>query len=211
MRYWQGLVEGTMLFDISRLRTGVDDVNRSYAPEAFADLTDDMTVSGPTDVVGTVSRDGRTAVVLKARVTSAFETRCSRCLESYAVPVDAEVETRFVPPAEFATVTAATAAKDGALLKTGAARPDEVESDVKDHDFGLAEYHDEAIDLGAVVREQLYLALPMKPLCTEACKGLCPVCGVNWNRETCECQQEWVDPRMAVLAEWTSRNEKTKG
>ena len=183
-----------MLLDISRLRTGTEDINRRYEAAAFAHLTDDFKVVGPSVVAGTARRDQGSTVVLAAKVTSAMEVVCGRCLEPYVVPVEADVETRFVPPAEFAKVTAETAARDGALKH-----------------LGLAEYHDESIDLGEVVREQLYLALPMKPLCTEDCKGLCPVCGANRNRETCACQNEWVDPRMAALAEWKSRNEKTKG
>lgn len=190
-----------MLLDISRLRTGVEDVDRRIEPAAFEDLKkDDIVVTEPASVVGTVRRDGRTAVVLVARVTSTFATPCSRCLESFLVPVMAEVETRFVPPEQFAVVTAETAATDGA-----------VEPEGDDEALGVAEYRDEKIDLAEVVREQLYLALPMKPLCAEDCKGLCPECGVNRNRETCACQHEWVDPRMAALAEWKHRNEKSKG
>jgi uncharacterized protein len=200
-----------MLLDISRLRTVVVDVNRRYEPEAFADLTDDFKVIGPTEIAGTVRREKGTHVVLHSRVTSAMEVTCGRCLEPYVVPVSADVETRFVPPAEFAKVTAETAAKAG-LLTAGAVAGDDdedVEPHGEGHVVGLAEYRDEAIDLGEVIREQLYLALPMKPLCQESCKGLCPVCGANRNRETCHCQHQWEDPRMAALAEWKSRNEKT--
>ena len=50
-----------------------------------------------------------------------------------------------------------------------------------------------------LMREQFYLALPMKPLCQPDCKGLCPVCGINRNRETCTCQAEWTDPRFDAL------------
>jgi uncharacterized protein len=49
------------------------------------------------------------------------------------------------------------------------------------------------------MREQFYLALPMKPLCRDECRGLCPVCGINRNRETCDCQSAWVDPRLDAL------------
>jgi uncharacterized protein len=49
------------------------------------------------------------------------------------------------------------------------------------------------------MRDEFYLALPMKPLCKDDCKGLCPLCGANWNRDTCTCKAEWVDPRLAVL------------
>ena len=68
------------------------------------------------------------------------------------------------------------------------------EHEVQEDDLGTAFYRDETIDLGDLVREQLYLALPMKPLCAEACKGLCPQCGTNLNRGTCDCRSEWQDP-----------------
>lgn len=191
-----------MLLDISRLRTAAQDVNRRIGPEAFADLKDDFRVVGPTEMVGTVRRDRGTAVVLEVRVTSVIEVTCSRCLEPFSIPVYADVKTRFVPPADFARVTVETAPRDGEEAPTGAEDEDGV---------GLAEYRDDHIDLAEVVREQLYLALPMKPLCQEDCKGLCPVCGGNRNRETCTCQQEWVDPRMAALKQWKTSNEKPKG
>ena len=45
-----------------------------------------------------------------------------------------------------------------------------------------------SIDLGELIHEQFFLALPMKPLCREDCKGLCPLCGANWNTTTCDCE-----------------------
>ena len=200
-----------MLLDISRLRTAAQDVNRQIAPEAFADLKDDFRVVGTTEVAGTVRREKGTTVILEVRVSSVIEMTCGRCLEPFSLPVYADVTTRFVPPADFAKVTAETAARAGGL-KAGDADEDNDEGEASEpegKDVGIAEYREDKIDLGEVVREQLYLALPMKPLCQEDCKGLCPVCGGNRNREACTCQQEWVDPRMAALKEWKSRNEKT--
>ena len=49
------------------------------------------------------------------------------------------------------------------------------------------------------MREQFYLALPMKPLCGNDCKGLCPTCGTNWNKGTCDCSNQSEDPRLAAL------------
>ncbi len=209
-----------MLLDISRLRTAAQDVNRQIGPEAFADLKEDFRVIGATGVVGTVRREKGTTVILEVRVTSVMEVTCGRCLEPFSVPLYVDVKTRFVPPAEFAKVTAETAARAGGGLKAvvgAVVGVDDVDDDDDDQGespegedvLGLAEYRDDKIDLGEVVREQLYLALPMKPLCQQDCKGLCPVCGVNRNRETCTCQQEWVDPRMAALEKWKTRNEKT--
>ncbi len=182
-----------MLLDISRLRRGAEEVNRQIDPEVFAvqtsDLHDEYTVKGVTTVKGTVRRDQGTTVVLDVTVTSTLEMPCSRCLEPFTVPVNAHVETRFVPAGDLAKVTAET-------VKSG-----EIEDDVEDQVLGLAEYRDESIDLGHVVLEQFVLALPMKPLCQDECRGLCPVCGSNRNREACECKQEWIDPRLAALAD----------
>ena len=69
------------------------------------------------------------------------------------------------------------------------------------HTSAAAGKHDpeREIELGQLMREQLYLAVPMKPLCDNTCLGLCPVCGTNLNRGTCECRPGWEDPRFAVL------------
>ncbi len=56
------------------------------------------------------------------------------------------------------------------------------------------------IDLIALTREQVYLSLPLKPICREACKGLCARCGADLNVETCDCGGPEPDPRLAVLA-----------
>ncbi|MDL2317223.1 DUF177 domain-containing protein [Desulfovibrio sp. OttesenSCG-928-A18] len=51
----------------------------------------------------------------------------------------------------------------------------------------------------ALVWEEFLLALPVKPLCSRACKGLCPVCGCNLNEQACACNKDEGDPRLAVL------------
>lgn len=55
------------------------------------------------------------------------------------------------------------------------------------------------IDLSADLRENLLLAIPMKALCHDECRGLCPHCGANLNEEICHCQQEQIDPRWEKL------------
>ena len=81
------------------------------------------------------------------------------------MPVDREFDLRFLP--------------------AGAAEPetddDDEEIEVEDDDVSLTFYRDEQIDLNELLREQFYLALPMKPLCFEGCKGICPQCGTNRN------------------------------
>jgi uncharacterized protein len=101
------------------------------------------------------------------------------------VPVDTTFDLLFLP----------------ASVNTG---PDDQE--VADDDLGVSFYTDDVIDLRQLVREQCYLALPMKPLCREDCKGLCPVCGINRNREACSCDTAWVDPRFDALRKLKERS-----
>jgi uncharacterized protein len=55
------------------------------------------------------------------------------------------------------------------------------------------------IDLNFDVAEYAKLSIPMKILCKDECKGLCPVCGVNLNDKSCNCENKVEDPRWAPL------------
>ncbi len=55
------------------------------------------------------------------------------------------------------------------------------------------------LPLDALVEEDLILDQPSKVLCSEECRGLCPVCGQDLNVASCDCRRETVDPRLAAL------------
>ena len=170
----------SMILDLSRFRGGADHVERRFEPEAFAQTTagDEFRVVTPVSFEADVRKDAR-KVRLVGRVQTAIELACSRCLEPFQVPVDSGFDLIFLPASEQAA-------------------PGE-ERELDEEDTGVSYYQEDVIDLGEVMREQFYLALPMKPLCREDCAGLCPVCGINKNRETCSCDATWVDPRMDAL------------
>jgi len=50
-----------------------------------------------------------------------------------------------------------------------------------------------------LIREQVLLALPTRPLCDEDCRGLCPSCGADLNEGDCRCATSHSDPRMAIF------------
>ena len=75
----------------------------------------------------------------------------------------------------------------------------DVEREIAEDDLTTSFYADGVLDVADLLREQFLLALPMKPLCSEACRGLCAVCGANQNRTTCKCSPRWEDPRLAAL------------
>jgi uncharacterized protein len=59
----------------------------------------------------------------------------------------------------------------------------------------------EMIDLRALARQHLLLALPLKMLCREDCQGICPLCGQDRAEMPCECKDEIIDPRLEKLKE----------
>lgn len=63
----------------------------------------------------------------------------------------------------------------------------------------ISYYNGDFIDLAPIIYEQIILQIPIKPLCSENCKGLCPHCGINLNLASCNCHSEIVDDRLAVL------------
>lgn len=167
-----------MLLDLSQLRGQRERFEWTFEPALFDPRDEEFTVRDPVALAVEVFKDGR-RYRLVGRVQTTLLLTCSRCLEPYPAAVDAPFDLRYVPFVE----------------NTG-----EGEFEIQEDDLSTAYYRDDVIDLGELMREQFYLALPMKPLCAPTCRGLCTVCGTNLNVAVCGCRYEWTDPRLAVLA-----------
>jgi uncharacterized protein len=85
----------------------------------------------------------------------------------------------------------------------------EGEREIVEDDLSTAYYREGSLDIGELLREQFQLALPMKPLCSEACRGLCPECGANLNRTDCGHAPKWEDPRLAPLKGLLNRQKES--
>ncbi len=79
----------------------------------------------------------------------------------------------------------------------------------RNEDFPLEKQYDikeienseaEGIDLKEAVREQILLNMPNKVLCKDDCLGLCPDCGINLNKESCDCGKNKINPKFAALS-----------
>jgi uncharacterized protein len=162
---------------LSRIRTAQERFDRVYQPGQLAGDHDDFTVIAPATLGFDIHKD-KDQFRLVGHVLTTLELRCSRCLESFSCPVNAAFDLRYQPSSR----------------NTG-----EGEQSVEEDDLTTAFYENDEIDLGQLMKEQFYLSLPMKPLCQEGCKGLCPTCGTNWNRAACDCRREWEDPRLIAL------------
>lgn len=62
------------------------------------------------------------------------------------------------------------------------------------------------LNAGALFWEQFVLSLPVKPVCSEDCKGLCAECGADLNKGECDCEQDKGDPRLAVFRNLKIKN-----
>jgi uncharacterized protein len=111
----------------------------------------------------------------KGEIETEICLECSRCLRKFTQNLKSEI--RFLIQEE----------KDQLILEA----EDRENQILPGSIFGLDD----------LVRESLILSLPFKPLCTENCKGLCPVCGADLNLSTCECKKDLIDPRWDKLKE----------
>jgi uncharacterized protein len=126
-----------------------------------------------------VDRDDEQTVHVKGHLNVRLGLECNRCLDPISFVLDQDVDLFFLPHRE------------------GEGEEDEVE--LSERDLVVAYYRGDRLDLGDLVREQLFLSVPMKRLCQDACQGLCLSCGVNRNKSRCECVVETVDARLVPL------------
>lgn len=176
------------MLDLRGFHGGTDEIDRTFQPGSFKLEGEEFRVVAPAHLKATVTKDAQ-KVRLVGRLQTTLEADCGRCLEPFSVPVNAAMDLMFLPDVE----------------QPGGDKDAGDEKEVREADVGVSYYKEETIDLGEAMRDEFYLALPMKPLCQPDCKGLCPVCGINRNRETCSCKAEWVDPRMAPLKKLLDR------
>jgi len=130
---------------------------------------------------GHLDRGDDDSVHLRGEVEASLGMECGRCLGHFSLPIDLDLDVFFLP-------------------HRAQEREEEDEVRVSDHDVVVSYYEHDQIDLGESIREQLLLELPMKRLCREDCRGLCPRCGINRNQSPCACvPEEEHDPRLAAL------------
>jgi uncharacterized protein len=141
--------------------------------------TGDLRVEGKAELLGSVME-----IRIRGRFQVAIDSSCERCLELAEFAIDRRFDLYYSP------------------LE---ASPDAGEVALKAGEIELAFYEGEGLDLTDVLREQVLLTLPMQRVCRADCKGLCPVCGVNRNQESCSCEVNVADERWSALRKLSVR------
>ncbi len=141
----------------------------------------DLEFGGEKPVINPVVVDGQVrnkagVLLLELQTSTTLRCRCSRCLESFDLPKTTDYSCVLAEERQF-----------------------------EDSDDIVLLDHDE-VDLDDLARTAFILDMDTVFLCSPQCKGLCPGCGVNLNREACRCKKQ-VDPRLAALAKLLPREE----
>jgi uncharacterized protein len=140
----------------------------------------DLLGIGPVETRGTVTFSDPD-FVLHGGLRYEQTVACNRCLKPVVLPAEAEIDLVLVERA-----------------RPRSAGAEEVE--LEENDLGVVEVQGDSFETRPLVLEQIALGVPMKPLCREDCRGLCPVCGIDRNEGDCDCETRNADPRWAGLA-----------
>lgn len=148
-----------------------------FAADQFDFAVPSLRQVAPLHVQGVASAIER-EIHIRGRLTTQVEMDCARCLEPVSQAVKRDFDLFYQPLDQ---------------------SPDGDEQVVPKGEEELGFYSGEGVVLEDVAKEQVLLSLPMRAVCREDCKGLCPACGINRNRESCKCKDTGGDPRWAAL------------
>ena len=164
-----------MQWNVAQLLQSAIGSEREYAIDEAEDRYEEL--AGKITGAVRLMRTDR-GILVRAELDTRVRAECSRCLSPFTEPVSFAIDEVFYPSID--------------ILHGGKLDPPE-----EDGAFKIDARH--TLDLGEPARQYALLSLPMKPLCTQGCSGLCSTCGVNLNVETCGCPQSAADPRWASL------------
>ena len=156
-------------------------------PSVLAGL-DDLISSGQLTINEPISYSFKifcisSMIEIQGHVASQVNLACSRCLESFALPVETDFELTYA----------------GQLPEVENEEEDDDEVELTAEEMGIVLLKGDEINLEEPLVEQLLLSLPFQPICRNECKGLCPQCGVDLNSAECSCNEPQFDTRFAAL------------
>lgn len=115
-------------------------------------------------------------IKVKGTIKTMVSLRCVRCLENFEMEVDSNFDVILFPVN---------------LVEVNSLH-------LSDEDMEYVFFEDEKIDLDKILIEQINFFIPYNPLCNENCKGLCPICGVDLNREECKCDNSFKELNLLL-------------
>lgn len=137
----------------------------------------EVTGKNPAYTVDLDLRKSLDVVFLKGQMNLEMGLLCSRCANDFEYHLSTQFRAMFTRSKSLGEKSS----------NVGVAHSEPTGSTGEDLDIEFLEK--DYIELGDVLKEQIYLKLPLQPLCNESCKGICPVCGQNQNTQPCQCHR----------------------
>jgi uncharacterized protein len=165
----------------------------SEIPDEGMDIEDEESIESETSGIALIAflklrvEKIGTEVRLKGKIETGLTLECSRCLKPFRSDLSVPLDLVFVPAEEVEEEEGHELASDE--LNTGF-------------------YREGELDLGEISGEQVLLNVSMKPLCSESCKGICPVCGTDLNERACQCTPVRGDDRMQALRKYFEKRKE---
>lgn len=159
-----------MLITLAELERHRIVASKTYASGTLDYHGADFQQSAPLEVNFEAELVG-TEIRIRGHLKTLLSAPCDRCLVTVEVPLDRDFDVTF--------------RSSGTL---SARRVEEIEVPKDELEVGF--FSGDGVDLAEIVSEQVILTVPMKLVCREDCKGLCPRCGTNLNRGSCQCPVE---------------------
>lgn len=183
-----------MLIRIDDIKDGGLSLDFEELPEDFSGLMN-VVADGECEFLAPLKTSLRAIhvrdmVEVEGRVETVIGLSCSRCLESY--------EASLVAPFALSYTRE--------LPEIGSESDEEVE--ISAEEMGLILFEGEEIDLREAIQEQILMALPLRPLCRDDCKGLCLQCGANLNQGDCGCGRPDFNIKFAALKNFKVKKDK---
>jgi uncharacterized protein len=164
-----------MIIDIDRLPKDGLEISRGFEFSNIEIIDESAVFLQPVYAEVSVRKAGE-EVLIKGRIKAVLSFVCSRCLVPYEFPVGSHFDLIYLPE-----------------------ELEEAKDELDSDDLNTSFYYSRRIDLREVVLEQLNLTFPVKPLCSETCQGICPVCGQNVNNGECTCVKDSFGSRLEKL------------
>lgn len=169
------------LTDVFTSEGKVKKVSVPYEHNSFSYMGNCYSISEKSDISLTFTNAGTGTVLAEGKMMLTLVIPCDRCLSDVKVPLTVVFAHQVFSPDQ------------------GEAASEEDESSF------MSGYE---LDVEALMNNEILINMPMKVLCKDECKGICPKCGQNLNQGTCECDTFVPDPRMAAIKDIFNANKE---
>ena len=175
-----------MRIELESLEQGKRSFARNYSSGELVLEDERVTILEPPVVSGEIRQKGQRLRVT-GTVLGRVKVECDRCLRPVEISVDSKFDVEYVTAVDYQAQQAL---------------------ELTEADLNLSVFDGEGLEIDELVKEELLLAIPDQVICSEDCKGMCAVCGVDKNLIDCNCETREVDPRWSALKELKTLNRK---